>query len=473
MTDQNLWSLSARDLYTLLDREEITPLDALDALEERVSSVDPIVNALPTLCFDRARDHAKELMKKPRSERGRLKGIPVAIKDLTEVKGVRSTHGSPIFAHHVPQKSDLMVERLEAEGALIYAKSNTPEFGAGAHTFNPVFGATRNPWNTSLSAAGSSGGAAVALATGMAWLAQGSDFGGSLRNPASFNNVVGLRPTPGRVAYTRKGRFDSSFSVEGPMARTVADLAFFLDAMTGDDRRDPMSKPRPAVSFLDEALSRHRPLRIAFSEDLGITPVDPQIRHVLRGAIQKLTAAGFVVEEVHPDVADAAAIFHVLRANSYALSMGELLHTHREQLKPDIVWNIEAGLALSPDEVRKAELARTALMQRVADFFGDFDVLLCPATIVPPFPIDKRYVDRCDGHVFSNYIEWLTIVSVATLAGCPALSLPCGFTEAALPVGLQMIGPANGEASLLSAACLFEEVFALGTERPIDPRSPA
>jgi len=473
MTDQNLWSLSARDLYTLLDREEITPLDALDALEERVSSVDPIVNALPTLCFDRARDHAKELMKKPRSERGRLKGIPVAIKDLTEVKGVRSTHGSPIFAHHVPQKSDLMVERLEAEGALIYAKSNTPEFGAGAHTFNPVFGATRNPWNTSLSAAGSSGGAAVALATGMAWLAQGSDFGGSLRNPASFNNVVGLRPTPGRVAYTRKGRFDSSFSVEGPMARTVADLAFFLDAMTGDDRRDPMSKPRPAVSFLDEALSRHRPLRIAFSEDLGITPVDPQIRHVLRGAIHKLTAAGFVVEEVHPDVADAAAIFHVLRANSYALSMGELLHTHREQLKPDIVWNIEAGLALSPDEVRKAELARTALMQRVADFFGDFDVLLCPATIVPPFPIDKRYVDRCDGHVFSNYIEWLTIVSVATLAGCPALSLPCGFTEAALPVGLQMIGPANGEASLLSAACLFEEVFALGTERPIDPRSPA
>jgi amidase len=153
--------------------------------------------------------------------------------------------------------------------------------------------------------------------------------------------------------------------------------------------------------------------------------------------------------------------------------MGELLHTHREQLKPDIVWNIEAGLALSPDEVRKAELARTALMQRVADFFGDFDVLLCPATIVPPFPIDKRYVDRCDGHVFSNYIEWLTIVSVATLAGCPALSLPCGFTAAALPVGLQMIGPANGEASLLSAACLFEEVFALGTERPIDPRSPA
>jgi amidase len=473
MTDQKLWTLSARDLYALLVREEITPLDTLDALEQRVAAVDPIVNALPTLCFDRARDYAKRLMTKPISERGALKGIPVAIKDLTEVQGVRSTHGSPIFAHHVPQKSDLMVERLEAEGALIYAKSNTPEFGAGAHTFNPVFGATRNPWNTALSAAGSSGGAAVALATGMAWLAQGSDFGGSLRNPASFNNVVGLRPTPGRVAYSRKGRFDSSFSVEGPMARTVADLAFFLDAMTGDDRRDPISKPRPAISFLDAALSRRKPLRIAFSEDLGITPVDPRIRHVLRGAIQKLTAADFVVEEVHPDVSDAAAIFHVLRANSYALSMSELLRTHRDQLKPDIVWNIEAGLALSPDEVRQAELARTALMQRVADFFGDFDVLLCPATIVPPFPIDKRYVDSCDGHVFSNYIEWLTIVSVATLAGCPALSLPCGFTDTVLPVGLQMIGPANGEASLLSAAGLFEEVFALDTERPIDPRSPA
>ena len=251
MADAELINHTALTLHGLLEKGDVTPLDCLDALETRISLVDPHVNALPTLCFDRARDHARHIMSKPIAERGVLGGIPVVIKDLTNVAGVRSTQGSPIFANHIPDTSDLMVEHIEAEGGVIYAKSNTPEFGAGANTFNPVFGVTRNPYDTSLSAAGSSGGSAVALATGMAWLAQGSDLGGSLRNPASFNNIVGLRPTPGRVAFTRGGRFDSSLSVEGPMARTINDLAFFLDAMSGDDPRDPMSKPRPKQNFLE------------------------------------------------------------------------------------------------------------------------------------------------------------------------------------------------------------------------------
>ena len=221
MASDELIRSSATSLVLRLAKGELTPLDLLDALEPRIAAVDPLVNALPTLCFDRARDHAKALMKKPISERGLLKGMPVPIKDLSNVAGVRSTQGSPIFADLIPEKSDLMVEHLEAEGGIVYAKSNTPEFGAGANTFNEVFGATLNPYDTRLSAAGSSGGAAVALATGMAWLAQGSDMGGSLRNPASFNNIVGLRPTPGRVAFTRGGRLDSSLGVEGPMARTV------------------------------------------------------------------------------------------------------------------------------------------------------------------------------------------------------------------------------------------------------------
>ena len=470
MADSELIDLTAVALHGLLEKGEVTPLDCLHALEARISHVDPLVNALPTLCFDRARDHARRLMSKPFVERGVLGGIPVAIKDLTNVAGVRSTQGSPLFANHVPDQSDLMVEHLESEGAIIYAKSNTPEFGAGANTFNPVFGATRNPYNTSLSAAGSSGGSAVALATGMAWLAQGSDLGGSLRNPASFNNVVGLRPTPGRVAFTRGGRFDSSLSVEGPMARTVDDLAFFLDAMSGDDPRDPMSKPRPRQNFREAARVNQKSLRVAFSEDLGITPVDREVRQITREAAEQFQKAGAYVDTTHPDVSDAYSIFQILRAQSYAIGMRDLIRDHRDALKPEVIWNTEKGLALTMKDVVDAEWARTALMQRVATFFERYDVLLCPATIVPPFPVEERAVMSCDGVVFETYVDWLLIVAVATLAGCPALSLPCGFTKAGLPVGLQMIGPANGEAKLLAVAHRLEMILNLKTHKPILPR---
>ncbi len=470
MADGELIDHTAVALHRLLEKGEITPLDCLDALETRIALVDPHVNALPTLCFDRARDHARRLIKKPSSERGVLGGIPVAIKDLTNVAGVRSTQGSPIFANHIPETSDLMVEHIEAEGGVIYAKSNTPEFGAGANTFNPVFGATRNPYNTALSAAGSSGGSAVALATGMAWLAQGSDLGGSLRNPASFNNIVGLRPTPGRVAFTRGGRFDSSLSVEGPMARTVEDLAFFLDAMSGDDPRDPLSKPRPATSFLNATRTKTKSLRVAYSEDLGITPVDREVRSITRKAAEQFQKIGAHVEDAHPDVSDAYAIFQTLRAQSYAIGMRDLMRDHREALKPEVIWNTEKGLALTMVDVANAELARTALMQRVANFFDHYDVLLCPATIVPPFPVEERAVMSCDGVAFETYVDWLLIVAVATLAGCPALSLPCGFTKTGLPVGLQMIGPANGEAKLLAAAYQLETALGLKSGKSIMPR---
>ena len=467
-----LTDLTATALLPRLESGEITPLDLLDALEDRIAQVNPTVNALPTLCFDRARTHARQLMAKPVSERGLLRGLPVAIKDLTEVAGVRSTQGSPIFADHVPETSDLMVEHIEAEGGVIYAKSNTPEFGAGANTFNDVFGATLNPYNTALSAAGSSGGAAVALATGMAWLAQGSDLGGSLRNPASFNNIVGLRPTPGRVAFTRGGRFDSSLSVEGPMARTVEDLALFLDAMSGDDPRDPISKPRAARGFSETLRTGLKPVRVAYSPDLGITPVDPEVAAITRRAAERFAEQGVIVEEACPDVSDAYEIFQTLRAQSYAIGMRDLMCDHRDRLKPEVVWNTEKGLALTMAEVGAAELARTALMQRVAAFFTRYDLLLCPATIVPPFPVGERYVASCNGVTFKTYVDWLLIVAVATLAGCPALSLPCGFTETGLPVGLQMIGPSNGEAGLLTGASMLEETLGLDTGRPILPRPP-
>src|SRR6266705_6313805 len=288
-----------------LQKGEVTPHDLLDALEQRITAVNGPVNALPTLCFDRARANADRLMKLPLAERGQLAGMPIPIKDLADVAGVRSTQGSPIYATHIPEKSDVLVEHLEAEGGIVYAMSNTPEFGAGANTFNDVFGATLNPWNLSRSAAGSSGGAAAALATGMAWVAHGSDMGGSLRNPASFCGVVGLRPSIGRVAHTPEFQIDRTLSVQGPMARNIEDLALLLDAMTGEHPADPLSLLAPAQTFRDVLRAPARPRRVAYSATLGITPVDPEVARVTRAAADRLAAEGIVVEEAHPDLSEA------------------------------------------------------------------------------------------------------------------------------------------------------------------------
>jgi amidase len=460
----------ATELVTRLRRNEITPFDLLDAVEARITAVDKNINALPTLCFERARDHARRLMQKPAAERGRLAGMPVPIKDLTSVAGVRTTSGSRIFADYVPEQTDVTADRLEAEGALVYAKSNVPEFGAGANTFNDVFGPTLNPWNTAFSAAGSSGGAAAALATGMAWLAHGSDVGGSLRNPASFCGVVGMRPTVGRVASTRRYTVDPTLSVEGPMARNVEDMALMFDAMLGEDSRDMLSKPRPEKSFLDAARSGWKPKRVAYSRDLGITPVDPQVAEITRAAAMRFADAGVIVEEAHPDFSEAHESFHVLRARDFALKLAHLLDSHPDKLKPEVIWNIEVGLKLTTRDIVRAEHQRAELARRVDAFLRDYDLLLCPATIVPPFPIGERYVAECDAHKFANYVEWLAIVYAITLAGACALSLPCGFTRDDLPVGLQIVAPANGEAKLLAGAKLLENILGLDL-RPIEPRS--
>src|SRR5213080_4300980 len=285
-----------------LNSGEVTPLDLLDVLEQRIAEVDGKVNALPILCFDRARTHAKALMKKPVGDRGLLAGMPIPIKDLFNVEGVLNTQGSPIFKDTIARHSDILVEHLEHNGAVIYAKSNTPEFGAGAHTFNEVFGPTRNPWNMSRSAAGSSGGAAVALATGTAWLAHGTDMGGSLRNPASFCGVVGMRPSIGRVAHTPVAKIDRNLTVHGPMARNVEDLALMLDAMSGEHPADPLSLPVLPTSFRSADRSGNKPKRIAYSPDLGITPVDPEVVAVTRKAAQRFAELGAIVEEAHPDL---------------------------------------------------------------------------------------------------------------------------------------------------------------------------
>ena len=439
-------------------------------MEARIASVDPKVNALPTLCFERAHAHADRLLTLKPEERGVLAGIPVPIKDLSDVAGVRSTQGSPIYADYIPTHSDLVVSHLEAEGGIIYAKSNTPEFGAGANTFNEVFGATLNPWNASRSAAGSSGGAAVALATGMAWLAHGSDMGGSLRNPASFCGIVGMRPSIGRVAATCKHEVDNSLFLQGPMARNVDDLALLLDAMSGEEAADPLSKPRPARSFRTQAQSGWKPLRVAYSPDLAITPVDPEVAAITEKAARRFEDAGVAVEHAHPDLSEAHDCFKVLRAVSFAVSKAGLLKTHRSQLKPEVIWNIEYGLSLTAEDVVRAQNQRTMMMHRALAFFETYDLLLCPSTIVPPFPVGERYVKSCNGIEFENYVEWLGIVYAVTLICSPALSLPCGFTREALPVGLQVIGRPGADGEVLAGARLLESILDLKSS-PIEPRS--
>jgi amidase len=465
-----LYRSTANEVLSRLKNGEISPLDCLDALEARIFQVDSKVNALPTLCFDRARKNARDLMKKPIDERGILAGLPVPIKDLKDVAGVRSTQGSTIFANRIAPTSDIMVTHLEKNGGIVYAMSNTPEFGAGANTFNEVFGRTLNPWNTSRSAAGSSGGAAVALATGTAWVAHGSDLAGSLRNSASFCGVVGMRPSPGRVAASVHNKVDSTLGVEGPMARNVEDLALLFDAMVGEEPADPLSLPSDGTCYLKAARSGWKPKRVAISRDLGITPVDPEVADLVMTAARKFEQAGVIVEEAHPDLREALECAQVLRALSYATGLRTLLENHRTQLKPEVIWNIEKGLALTGAEISRAEAQRGAMFQRTLKFFETYDLLLCPTTIVPPFPVEQRYVTECNGTKFETYVDWLAIVSAITNVCCPAISIPAGFTRENLPVGIQIIASPRAEAKLLASAKLLESMLGLAALVPIDPR---
>ncbi|WP_228408782.1 amidase [Profundibacter amoris] len=452
---------TAVDLVSALRAQEITPHDLLDALEQQIAAVEPAVNALPILCFDRARKNADRLLQRPVETRGILCGLPVPIKDLDDVAGVRTTFGSPDFASHIAPESCYMVEQLEAEGAVIYAKSNTPEFGAGGNTFNDVHGPTLNPRDTRLSVAGSSGGAAAALASGTAWLAQGSDNAGSLRSPASFCGIVGFRPTPGRVVRGPSVNPYQTLLSNGPMARNVQDVALFLDVMTSEDPRDPLSLPVPATPFLAAAQSRRNPGKVAFSPNLGITPVDPEIADICQRAAMQFEDMGVVVEQASPDFSGVHECYKTLRAFEFSLSMSHLPDDTLARLKPELAENLAIGRGLGFDDISRATQTRASIHQRVQVFFETYDLLLTPTTIVPPFPVEERFVQSCDGQVFSSYLDWLAIAYAVTLVSLPALSLPCGFTKTGMPVGLQMIGPARSEAAVLSYALVLEEALAL------------
>lgn len=472
---EDLIRLDAVQVVERLARGDVSPLELVDAAIARIEAVDGPLNAMPIRCFERAREHALKLMRGRRTRRaasGWLGGLPIAIKDLNEVAGVRCTYGSTIYADHVPTRSDLLVETLERRGGIVMGKTNTPEFGAGGNTFNDVLGITRNPWNTSRTVGGSSGGAACALASGQVWLAQGSDLGGSLRTPAAFCGVIGLRPSPGRVARGPEPLPFNTLSVDGPMARNPLDAALLLDALAGRHDEDPLSLERPRRSFLAAVRDSRPPRRVAFSPDLGFMPVDPEVARICRAAAERFADMGAQVEEACPDFSGAMDTFQTLRAAGYAAGKAELLRTHREQLKPEVIWNIEQGMALDAARVGAAEIARGRLYHDCAAFFRRYDLLLSPATIVPPFPAEMRWVEEANGRRFDNYVEWMGLACAVTLTSLPALSAPAGFTAGGLPVGLQIIGPPRGEAAVLAAAHRLDEATGFSRRLPVDPHLP-
>ena len=467
---KELYKLTARQMVEALRTRQVSPLEAIDASASRIEQTEAHLNAMPTLCLERARHHAKKLMAQPSqgADRGQLHGLPIAVKDLVDVAGVRSTKGSPIYANRVPKESSYSVKILESNGGVVIGKSNTPEFGAGANTFNEVFGKTLNPWDTRMTCGGSSGGSAVALASGQVWLATGSDLGGSLRIPASFCSVVGLRPSPGRVPEGPKLLPFETLSVDGPMGRTVGDVALMLDAEAGFHPGDPLSYPAPRKPYVDAVDNPKMPERIAYSPDLGIAPVASEVKALCALAVRQFEGMA-AVEEDTIDLHAARDTFQTLRAAQFAANMRTLLATHRDQLKPEVIWNIEKGVALDRRDVENAQAARGALFHRVTEFFSRYDLLVCPTVSVPPFDVNVRYLTEVDGVPMDNYVDWLLLTFALTLTACPAISVPCGFTESGLPVGLQLVGPPRGEAPLLSAASLFEEAVGLVGRVPIDP----
>ena len=465
MPERPLHEWTATEAVAALRGRDVSPTELVEAAIERIEAVDGEVNALPIRCFDRARAQAKRIEALP--DKPMLGGLPIAVKDYNDVGCVRTTYGSPIFANYVPKRSDATTGRLEQNGAIPIAKSNVPEW-AGGHTFNPVNGLTRNPWNMSRSAGGSSGGSAAALASGQVWLATGNDLGGSLRTPAGFNGVVGLRPSPGVVPRgTRLQAFDTLW-VEGPMARNVADVALMLDAGCGSHPDDPLAFDQTA-SFRDAVSRPVPPMRIGFSTDLGAVPMATEVAQIATDAASNLALKGVDVTSDVPDFSGAFDAFQTLRATLLGTMMGELLDTKRDQINEDIIKNIELGFEVTPEKLFEAERTRWQLSQRMATFFETHDLLVCPTASIPAFPVEQRYITEIDGQSCETYIDWFAITFILTLTACPILSIPCGFTDQGLPVGLQLVGKPRGEAALLRAAAWIEQEFGLASQLPIDP----
>ena len=460
---------SAVELAAMIRARAVSARELLTACLARIDAVNPRLNAVVTLVPDRAAEWAAEADAAVArgDELGPLHGLPVAHKDLEPTAGIRTTMGSPIFADWVPDIDGLPVERLRSAGAVTIGKTNTPEFGAGSNTFNPVFGATRNPYDPTRTCGGSSGGAAVALATGMVPIADGSDMGGSLRNPASFCNIVGLRPSAGRVPSWPNRAPWSPLATAGAMARSVDDLALQMQALAGPDRRIPISLPETGEPFADVITlppADLAGLRVAWTPDLDL-PVDRAVREALAFVPDRLTELGCRVSDDAPDLTDAGEIFQVLRAWHFELSAGDLYDTVPDQLKDTVRWNVELGRSFTLTDHARAAAGHAGVVERARRFFERYDVLALPAVQVVPFDVETEWPTEIDGVEMPTYVDWMRSCSDITLTGCPAMSMPAAFTPDGLPVGVQFVGPPRSDVELMRFAKAWELAVPAGERR--------
>jgi len=455
---------SAKQLARLIRARKVSATEVMRAFVAQIERVNPKVNAIVTFLPEQALKEAKALDR--RKSHAPLAGLPIAYKDLVPTKGIRTTFGSLIYKDNVPEEDALIVERLKAAGAITLGKTNTPEFGAGSNTFNKVFGATRNPYDLSRTSGGSSGGAGAAVACGMLPFADGSDLAASLRNPGNYCNVVGFRPTPGRVPTWPAANAWDTQPVIGPIARTVEDAAFLLSAMAGPDRRAPVSISEPGTLFSRPLKRDFKNVRVAWTRDFGGLPVEPSVTTVLEKQRKVFESLGCIVEEACPDFSGATEAFETLRAISYAQRFAPLLKTHRAQLKDTVVWNIEQGLALDGAKVARAESLRTELYHRMRRFLEIYEFLLAPVNQLPPFPVETEYPTEIAGVKLGNYLDWMKSCYYVTITSHPAISVPAGFTPEGLPVGLQIVGRYRDDLGVLQLAHAFEQATGIWKRRP-------
>jgi len=450
---------TARAMAEAVRRREISARELLELHLTRIAERNPELTAIVSLDEERARTGAAEADAATArgDELGPLHGLPFAFKDTHDVAGWRTTYGSPLFAEHVPETDDLVVERIRAAGAVTIGKTNVPEFAAGSHTFNTVFGTTLNPIDPARSAGGSSGGAACAVRAGMVPLADGSDMGGSLRNPASFCGVVGLRPSLGRVPSWPTDNYWETLSVSGPLARDVDDLALLLSVVAGPDPRVPTALGEAGSLFAPPLSGGLAGLRVAVSTDLGgLLEVDGEVARVVTETASVFDAAGATVDPAHPALDLADDTFRTLRAWHFQAALGALLGAHPDSFKQSLADNIRAGEPLTGADVARAFRQRTTLAERMRVFFESYDVLLLPTSQVPPFPADQEFPPSINGRPMESYLDWMRSAYVITVTGCPAISVPAGETTDGLPVGVQIVAPFGADRRLLEVAAAFE-----------------
>jgi amidase len=466
-----LWQ-SARETAQLIRDGNVSAVEVMNAHYNQIEALNPMLNAIVNL-LPRERAlalaaHADKAISAG-TRVGSLHGIPMAPKDMIDVQGFPTTQGFVPFADRVAASDCELVARQRQAGALMIGKTNLPEFALGSHTFNELFGITRNPYDHSRTAGGSSGGAAAALASGMLSIADGSDMGGSLRNPAAFCNVVGLRPSIGRVPDERGFGWLGRLATAGPMARSVRDMAWLFSVQAGPFPGDPLTLPEPGSVFRDIPEIDLSGKRVAMTEDLNLVPVDSEVRHAVQAAARTLETLGAQVEVACPDLSEAMAVFQTLRAANLAVTgrtLDRSVPDWRSHAKDTAIWNIEKGFALTAEEIIDAELNHTRIFREVSSFFDNFDLLVLPSAQIPPFPVEMHWVDEIEGQTLDTYIDWMTVCCAISVTGLPALSIPGGFTADGLPIGVQFVAGPRQDLALLAMAQCFEQATGFGARRP-------